>query len=476
MVEIGPDKGRRITVPELGARIGRSSQNDIELTDPSISRFQCRVFFKPDGFLWIADLGSTNETLVNTKPVLESRLNLGDTIEIGESIIRVIADNLKGMAAPPPAPPAARSSEPPPLAAHPEGSQPAYAPPPAFAPLAAEEPSAPGGPTPAELVDLGLVKKKRAEQFEGGPASSGMRRWLWLLLVMMVAVAAVAVVKSNLWKPGAVGMAGAAVENTFSIYYEKVNGSVSNIFRYALVLENEKLSVQIDSLLENRHVSREKKVAKDVLDKLKSDLDSGGFFKLAATYQGLQPNVHESADLEVAIGPRHHRSILLNRLEPDEFKHSREMIEEFAKNELGLITISLSPERLVEMARDACLQGQKLYGEREVKYANLWAAIHAFEEAKFYLDTIEPKPEFHKTVINGLAESHKDLKEQLDEFRFQSEKSRKLQDWKTAAENLRIILEMVPDGSIQEYSEKYRVPAEKELIDVERRLDRKGKR
>jgi pSer/pThr/pTyr-binding forkhead associated (FHA) protein len=72
-VEAGPDTGRRITVPPAGGRIGRSSQNDIELTDPSVSRFQCRVFFKPDGLLWVADLGSTNETLLNGAGVLEAR-------------------------------------------------------------------------------------------------------------------------------------------------------------------------------------------------------------------------------------------------------------------------------------------------------------------------------------------------------------------------------------------------------------------
>ena len=30
------------------------------------------------------------------KPVLENRLNVGDTLDIGESVIRVVCDNIKG--------------------------------------------------------------------------------------------------------------------------------------------------------------------------------------------------------------------------------------------------------------------------------------------------------------------------------------------------------------------------------------------
>lgn len=469
MVELGPDKGRRIAVPETGARIGRSSQNDIELTDPSISRFQCRVFFKPDGLLWLADLGSTNESLVNGRPVLECKLNVGDTIEIGESIIRVIADNLKGVVTAPPRP----AETPPPLPV----SQPSFAPPPAFSPLASDGPP----PVPegtAGKIDLGLVGGREAEPDGTAPAGSA-RRWLWLVLVLMVAFAAVALMKSNLWKPRADGTTKTvAAENTFEIFYEKVNASPSNIFRYALSLENDRLSVQIDSLAENRHVSRQKTVAKDILDKFRSDVGAAGFFGLDASYQGLQPDAHNLADLEITIGPRSRRSVVLNRIEPDEFKHVREMIEEFAKNELGLITISLSPEKLLELARAACLQGQKLYGEREVKYGNLLESIRAFEEARLYLETIEPKPDFYPTVIEGIEDGAEELGTKCENYQFLARKSIKMQDWSTAAENLRVILELVPDSSMpndamKKIVEKYRVPSEKELIDVERRIKRR---
>ena len=47
VVEAGPERGREISIAQAGARIGRSSRNDVVLDDPSMSRFHCRLFFKP---------------------------------------------------------------------------------------------------------------------------------------------------------------------------------------------------------------------------------------------------------------------------------------------------------------------------------------------------------------------------------------------------------------------------------------------
>ena len=61
IVEEGPERGREISIPEAGARVGRARENDIVLDDASLSRFQCRFYFKEDR-LYVMDLGSTNCT------------------------------------------------------------------------------------------------------------------------------------------------------------------------------------------------------------------------------------------------------------------------------------------------------------------------------------------------------------------------------------------------------------------------------
>jgi hypothetical protein len=65
--------------------IGRLSGSDIEVQDTGASRRHAEIRRRGDDFV-IADLGSTNGTLVNDSPVSEQRLQDGDRITIGRSV------------------------------------------------------------------------------------------------------------------------------------------------------------------------------------------------------------------------------------------------------------------------------------------------------------------------------------------------------------------------------------------------------
>jgi hypothetical protein len=417
-VEAGPDTGRRITVPPLGVRIGRSSQNDVELTDPSISRFQCRVFPKADSTLWVADLGSTNETLLNGVAIMESRLKPGDVIEIGETRIRIMLDQL-------------------------------YATP---------------GPAIAESAapDLGLNPATPA-----GATASGARRGLWLILVLLLGATALGVIRFVLQQSAPQATTGPTRLPLLDVVYEKVEANPLTIFRYELRLSDGTLAVRLDSLEDGRHLSRDKKVDPETLRSLVGDLDRSGFFELQPVYEGLAPNVHDALDLTVTVGARSRRVKVVNRTEPAAFKAAREMLENFARTELGLAAVALPPAKLLELARDATLLGQKLFAEREVRYENLARTIRAFEEAQWYLETLEPKPEFYPTAVSGLEEARRQLQQRVEDARFQADRAIKLRDWDTAARQLRIICEMIPDRGDERHREAQRL-----LLDVERRLKR----
>lgn len=62
--------------------IGRNSDNDICLDDPTISGLHAKIisFFRPT---YVQDQRSTNGTFVNGKRVVEHTLNPGDVIAIG---------------------------------------------------------------------------------------------------------------------------------------------------------------------------------------------------------------------------------------------------------------------------------------------------------------------------------------------------------------------------------------------------------
>jgi len=94
VVDSGPQKGTQYSVPKDGALLGRSSGCTFLIRDPELSRRHCRFFFK-GGELWVSDLGSANGTKVNDRAVQEAQLQLGDRVQIGDTVIKVVNDGVK---------------------------------------------------------------------------------------------------------------------------------------------------------------------------------------------------------------------------------------------------------------------------------------------------------------------------------------------------------------------------------------------
>lgn len=71
--------------------IGRSSEADVGLLDPEVSRRHARLDFA-GGVVYLSDLGSINGTFLNGKPVRDEgiEVRLGDDIDVGNTRISVI--------------------------------------------------------------------------------------------------------------------------------------------------------------------------------------------------------------------------------------------------------------------------------------------------------------------------------------------------------------------------------------------------
>jgi hypothetical protein len=81
------DKKAEKTVYEINRRvtsIGRRKDNDIVLTDPSVSGHHAKIRFEEDDY-FIYDFASTNGTRVNGHKTYRRRINDGDMIEIGQA-------------------------------------------------------------------------------------------------------------------------------------------------------------------------------------------------------------------------------------------------------------------------------------------------------------------------------------------------------------------------------------------------------
>jgi len=428
----GPNAGQEIHVSCEGVRIGRSSRNDISIADDAMSRFQCRFFIQEGEGLWVSDLGSVNGTLVNGKRVQEQRLHVQDEILAGDTRIRVVNDGIL----------AAGSLNPVVLPVPQKG---------------AEAP-----------VDLGLHKGHRED---GHSASNTMRRNLiWLAVIMLVLVLVVWLQKNKsitalFEAPRPLPVQPQVDLPVLELMFERVEGSVSNIFRYSLELKRDLLSAQVDDLQNDRHVRRDKKVTPELQRDLARSIEATGVLDLREENTGLAPGLYNLSDLSVTIGAVTRRIRVLNQEEPEIFATTRAMIEEFGKNELGLAALAVDPATLIEKAKDALLQGKKMWDEREVRNENLYDAIRSYKECEWYLETIQPKPAFYAEAISAKADCIRELQRRFDDLWFLAERSVKLREWKEADRQLKVICEMIPDRS----DERNR-NANNNLVDVERHL------
>ncbi|MFH1968743.1 MAG: FHA domain-containing protein [Verrucomicrobiota bacterium] len=431
VVEAGPDKGLAITVPSHGIRVGRSSNNDVVLKDSVMSRFHCRFFFKPEDGLWAEDLGSANQTLLNQAPMRVARLHVGDRLVLGDTTLKVDNDCILDV-------------------------------------------------TTRKLFDTPVADGPADGKIEFRRASNGqesgrkpLRAALMTLLILLAALGALLWIYKT--TPGVrdaaeVKHADTTRAQVLSISYEKVQADAKNIFRYVLELEANELSIQITDLQNKRQVAgqQRRQVAPEILQSLSDTIEQADFFALKESYQGIATDVWDLIDLTVTINRKTRRVRVLNTQEPEACKTVREAIEEFGQNELGLAALALAPEKLIDLARTASLLGRRLYDQREVKHDNLAKAIRSLHEAEWYLETIEPKPDFYAGAVALRTEAEREMQATGNDLMFLAERAIRLKDWNEAALQLRLLCEKIPDRADSRHQN-----ARKKLLAVERHLKKK---
>jgi len=92
VVICGPDLGRRIPIEDPTLTVGREAEAELVVPVDGISRAHCRIELR-DG-VWLRDLGSTNGTWLNGRPVPAGepvRLASGDRIELVGVVFKFLA-------------------------------------------------------------------------------------------------------------------------------------------------------------------------------------------------------------------------------------------------------------------------------------------------------------------------------------------------------------------------------------------------
>jgi signal transduction histidine kinase len=83
----GRDQGKHVTLEQRVYRVGREATCDIRLLDSEASRVHAELSPLEDGQFLLKDLGSSNGTTINGRPVQQQPLVSGDRIEIGATLL-----------------------------------------------------------------------------------------------------------------------------------------------------------------------------------------------------------------------------------------------------------------------------------------------------------------------------------------------------------------------------------------------------
>ncbi len=86
----GPDMGRRYTLDQRPAVLGRDSECQICVLDSAVSRRHVTFTLGPEGY-YALDMDSTNGTYINDHAISRALLQDGDYLRIGSSIFRFLS-------------------------------------------------------------------------------------------------------------------------------------------------------------------------------------------------------------------------------------------------------------------------------------------------------------------------------------------------------------------------------------------------
>jgi len=80
----GFDQGERLDISSKIVRIGRDSENELQLHDSEVSRFHAELQLADGGFK-VVDLASSNGTFVNGERITSESLSSGDRVQLGKT-------------------------------------------------------------------------------------------------------------------------------------------------------------------------------------------------------------------------------------------------------------------------------------------------------------------------------------------------------------------------------------------------------
>ena len=416
----GQKKDFVFEVTDREVKIGRSRSNDVLLEDQSVSGCHARIFVEGDRVM-LEDCESVNGIELNGKPVKKAALQQGDVITIGMTKI-----------------------------------------------TATDQVAAGTVETAEERKPVQSSSDLKNHDRTTRPRSRATKNVVAVLLILSIVALAFYLPRIRKARSAAASNQPSPTEYTrgvFRLRYEKVQASNQNIFRYEMRIENSAMTIAVDDLKQQRQLRPTKPLDPDEVGRIRDAIQDQQFFSLPSLIEGKSPDVWDASTLEVVSNGQTHRVRVINRLPPDNFKKACTLLEDWAEKELGILGFSMSTDELKKRSLDAFQRARLLYEQRSVKNENLYNAIKAYNEVIWYLDTIDPKPATYADAIHGKQDAATELNKQIEDHKFRAAKAIQLNEWRNAREELKFIMEKLPDPT-----DKRCLEARDQLLDIEKRI------
>lgn len=408
----GKNKGLTFEVVDTEVTIGRKKDNTVVLEDERASGHHAKIYPEGDELI-IEDCGSINGTELNGHAEKKAFLHPGDEIMIGSSKIVAVAED--------------------------------------------------------DIIDetADAKPKKGSKDKKAGKGKGILKQIIAaLLLLAVLAMLAFLVFPNKFNFKGKRGNINPAViESIFHVYYEKVDASSKNVFRYEVKIEGNSVSVNIDDLRQKRQIRQSKIIDPKQLIDIRSSIKDQRIFELEPKREGKSTDIMQSYLLKIVMNGEAHEIQVINQIPPDGLKRVCSGIEKFVEAELAIPAVSQSSDELRKLAQDSFLRARKLYDERFVNASNLYDSIKAYKETIWYLESFEPKPSIYADAIHGKQIATEELDQQLKDHEFRSVRAIQLKEWPTARDELRTILKKMPDTTDPRNQD-----AQQRLMDVDNRL------
>ncbi len=435
----GPRSGEELefALPEI--TVGREDDNILRVPAAGVSRYHAKLCRSGNGAWHVKDLGSTNGVKVNGQKIDgDQELKEGDSVEFGDQMIRVsgfrdttpqlVFNPVDGDAVSPETRKTSAFSaesaipEPPPASSTRRGG------------AKLEDLSALFASGSDKLFDPKMKEKQKEKSGTDGEPHTEKKRlfsgvFFYVLTAALAVICISAAVLAMSPKEKAPGQAVAQkVAGPFSLFFEKQVISRDNVFRFTLLLEEERLEFTIDDIKSQRHVSRTEKMSPESVEVFRSRVNSSGIWNEVSTPPSPGADESQMRRVMIADGTRVRELSYLGSYTPSSFGLLESMVSDLAEN-YGLQTISLTPEELRSQAEQNFAKAEDYYGNREARGSNLRDAIRRYRLVVGALEQFSPRPPLWDRARKRLEEAESLRARKLDNLEVERVRFGQVQDF-----------------------------------------------